>query len=135
MTFDDLATEFLTWGKCIKPDQYENFKKYLREMMHRNRVMFITNANKVEAVVMFHLTNNYDKLYKKSMWAIPEDEPDGSQIYIDKMICKAWNPPLRRKIQQTIEDYFPQVKVGYYHRAPYDRCVRIYRRGTRLCTT
>lgn len=133
MTFDQLANEFLSWGHCIKPEHYEHFKQYLRKMMRLNRVMFISENEKPEAVVMFHLTNDYSKLYKKGLWDIPEDEPDGSQIYIDKMICKSWTFPLRRKIQQTIEDYFPNVKVGYYHRGPYDRCVRIYRRGTKPC--
>ena len=103
-------------------------------MMKKNRVMLIDGPKGIEAIIMFHLTNSFEKLYKKGLWDIPEDEPDGSQIYIDKMICRKWSFSLRRKIQDTIEDYFPNVLEGYYHRAPYDRCVKIYKRGTKLCT-
>lgn len=131
MTFEHLAVLFLRWGLAVKPEHYDGFRGYLLEMMRRERVMTIWNGDEIEAVVTFFITNDYDKLYRKSDWHIPDDEPDGYQIYVDKMICKKWTVSIRKALQETIESRFPNVTEGYYHRAPIDRCIKIYRRGAK----
>ena len=134
MTTEQLSNLFLRWGWYIFPDQQENFKKFFREMLRRDRVMVITNDGNVEAVIFYFLTNDYKKLYKKGLWDTPEDEPKGSQIYIDKMICREWTHTLRRQIQDVIENHFPNVEEGYYHREPFDRLTKIKARR-RVCIT
>jgi len=119
-------------GLHDNPSEYENFKEYLHGMLEKKRVMLIWSKTDLEAIILFHLTNNYDKLYKKPLWYIPDDEPDGKQIYVDKMVCRHMDQPLRRAIQTSIETNFPNVMEGYYHRAPYDRLHRIYRRKVRV---
>ena len=130
MTFDHLANLFYNWGWEVKPQHYQGFKSYLLEMMRRKRVMIVFKGELIDAVITYFLTNDYTKIYKKGEWDIPNDEPHGSQIYVDKMICRRWTPTLRRYVQEMIETTFPNVLEGYYLRAPYDRCVIIYRKET-----
>ena len=132
MIFDDLALTMIRWGYLINPSEYENFKTYLHGMLQKKRVMLIWSKVGLEAIILFHITNDYETLYKKSLWHIPEDEPDGKQIYVDKMVCRQMDMPLRRAIQTSIESNFPNVGEGYYHRAPCDRLHRIYRRKVRV---
>ena len=132
MTFDNLLHIFESWGFDLKPEHYYDFKQYAHQMLKRHRVIVITSDGQIEAILFFFLTFNYQKLYKKSEWQVPDDNPDGNQIYIDKMICKRWAKDIRRKAQELIESTFPDVKSGYYHRAPNDRCVKIIRRDI-LC--
>lgn len=128
MRFHRLAEIFYSWGWEIKHEHYIAFSDYLKEMLKLNRVMIIQDGESVEAVIMFYLTNDYEILYKKSTWEIAKDDPNGTQIYIDKMVCKSWNKDLRKSVQEAIEKKFPHVEMGVYHRAPKDRCVKIYSR-------
>lgn len=129
MKFEDLIQIFRSWGHETKPEHYDGFKKYLCEALERNRLITVRFDDEVEVLLVFLLTDDYKTIYKKSMWELPIDNPSGRQIYIDKMICKNWTPSIRRSVQQFIEDAFPNVMEGYYHRAPFDRCVKIYRRS------
>lgn len=128
MTFLDLASLFIRWGYLIKPHHYKNFELYFKEMLRRNRVMIVQNDTEIQAVLTYFLTDDYETLYKKSHWDIPRENPEGHQIYVDKMICKNWKVPIRRIVQDLIEDSFPNVMEGHYHRAPYDRHIKIMRR-------
>lgn len=128
MRFNHLAKLFYEWGWEIKHEHYVAFSDYLKEMLKRNRVMIVMNGEEIEAVIFFYLTNDYTRLYRKPTWAIVEDEPDGSQIYIDKMVCKKFTKELHIRLYQAIEERFPQVVEAFYHRAPFDRCIRIRRK-------
>ena len=114
MTFDDLALTFIKWGYVINPNEYDNFKNYLSEMLKRKRVMQIWDNMGLCYIILFHLTDDYETLYKKGLWHIPEDNPNGKQIYIDKMVCEGMDIPLRRAIQESIESTFPNVVEGYF---------------------
>ena len=133
MRFAHIAMLCESWGWRIKPQEYLGFKEYFERMLGRERVMIMMNDGFPCAILTFFLTNDYESLYKKSEWATPIDDETGSQIYVDKMVSSGWTPTLRRKVQETIEERFPNVMEGYYHRAPYDRCVKIYRRRQK-CT-
>jgi len=133
MTFSQLTDIFESWGYVIKPEHYFGFKNYCQKMMKMGRVIVIVNGPNIEALVFFYLTNDYTKIYKKGEWDIAMDDMFGSQAYIDKMVCKRWTLEIRRKLQTLIEERFPSVKEAFYHRAPFDRCVRIKRREE-LCT-
>lgn len=128
MRFNQMARLFYEWGWEIKHHQYIAFCDYLKEMLKRNRIMMVMNNDAIEAIIFFYLTNDYAHLYKKGTWDIVEDEPNGSQIYIDKMVCKKFTKELRIRLAQAIEEKFPQVELGVYHRAPFDRCIRIRRK-------
>lgn len=137
MTFEHLANLFQNWGYEIKPHHYPQFRDYLMSMMRKRRVMIAWDGDRIQAVITFFLTNDYDPYYRRSMWSIPEDDPQGSQIYIDKMVCARWTPSIRKSLQSTIEKCFPNVMEGYYHRGPNryrgakDHRVKIYRRGVK----
>lgn len=128
MKFSQLARYFYLWGWQIKHEHYSSFMEYCQEMLKRNRVIIIQKAGEVEGIIFFYLTDNYKLLYKKPLWSIAQDNPDGSQIYIDKMVCKRYTKELRKSLQDAIESKFPQVELGIYHRAPKDRCYKVYRR-------
>lgn len=129
MRFHELAEYFYNWGWQIKHDHYVAFSDYVKEMLKRKRVMIIQNGDKVTGILFFFLTNDFDLLYKKPTWGIVEDDPLGTQFYVDKMVCQKFSKVLRKEIQEAIENQFPQVVLGVYHRAPKDRCVKIYRRS------
>ena len=132
MTFENLAQTLISWGHVIKSSQYESFKEYTTTMLRNRRVIFVNSEDGLEAVIFFFITNDYSKLYKKSRWAIPVEDEGGSQAYIDKMICHRWTHGIRRHIQDFIESNFPNVVEAFYHRAPFDRCVKITRRSVRV---
>ena len=117
-----------SWGHSLKPEHVPSFNIYFHHMKRIGRVGVIEDNGVSEAIFFFYLTCNYKDLYKKSTWYVAQDDVYGNQVYIDKMICRSWNLSIRRKIQDWIEERFPNVTEGYYHRAPYDRCVKIYRR-------
>ena len=132
MTFENIVQELASWGQILQGRHYEGFREYFYKMLGKKRVMFFWNDDNLEAVLFFFLTNDYETLYKKGLWDVPDDEPEGHQLYGDKLICKRFTLSLRRKIQYAVEDTFPSVEEGYYHRAPFDRCVKIKRRKVRV---
>lgn len=125
MTFPELASIMEKWGYKIKDGEFESFRVYAQKMFNRRRVMLIKNGKSADAIIFYFLTNDYDILYKKEMWDVPTDNPTGSQIYLDKMICRRWTRDLRNAVKDAIEVKFPWVLEGFYHRAPFDRCVKI----------
>ena len=129
MRFHGLSQLFYEWGWEIKHEHYTAFSDYLKEMLKRNRVMVVTEGEEIQAVIMFYLTNDYTKIYKKRTWDVVNDESDGTQIYIDKMVCKKFNKELRIRLAEAIENKFPNVVEGFYHRAPFDRCIKIRRKN------
>lgn len=128
MRFSHLAKLFYEWGWQIKHDQYVNFCDYLQFMLRKNRVILIEKDGRVDGVILFYLTNDYTKLYKKQTWSTINDEENGHQIYIDKMVCRKYTRELRDAIKSAIEERFPNVEIGIYHRAPKDRSHIVYRR-------
>ena len=130
MTYEHLCNLFYNWGYYVKPQAYNEFKSYLLEMMKRKRVMVVMDDDLIVAILCFFITNDYSKLYKKGMFEVASEDEYGSQMYIDKMVCKRWTKQIRELMQDAIEYEFPQVDEVYYHRAPKDRCVRLL---TRRC--
>ena len=135
MTLDQLIRVFYFWGYSVKPDQEAGFRTYLETMLSKGRVMVIEDKEGLAAILTFFLTNDYDALYRKGLWDVPDDNQNGHQIYIDKLVSREYNSPIRRLIQDKIEESFPNVLEGHYHRAPYDRHIVIYRRGSRCLST
>lgn len=134
MKFHQLAESFYTWGWKIKHEHYVAFSDYLKEMLKRNRVMVIMDGAVVTAIILYFLTDDYTRVYKKGTWDLPKsDDPAGNQIYVDKLLCKKWTPEIRRLVQNAIQEKYPHVTEGFYHRSPNDRCVRITKREI-LCT-
>ncbi len=129
MKTSHIAKLFYDWGWQIKHDEYVNFVDYLKEMLKRNRVMVVKDGENIEAILFYFLTENPEKFLKKGRWSILNDDQEASKIYIDKMVCKKTNRQMVRKIQDAIESQFPNVNVGVWHRAPFDKCVQVYRRG------
>ena len=130
MTFLHLASLMQTWGYKVDPEHYLSFSYYLKACLKKHRVLMIWDDSKIEAVVIFFLTNDYSKLYKKGTWDVPLEDESGSQIYVDKLVCRQYTSCLGRAIRNIFEKEFPQVEEAFYHRAPNDRCVRIKRRMT-----
>ena len=128
MRFGQLAKIFQEWGWEIKHEHYVAFSDYLKEMLKRRRVIVIMRDNNIEAIFTYYLTDDFNKIYKKRTWDVVDDDQNGHQIYIDKMIAKNVNIRTIRTIQDFIEENFPNVDIGIYHRAPFDKCVRIHRR-------
>lgn len=133
MKFSHLANIFISWGFQVKPHEYLAFQEYTEEMLRRDRVIAVYQNNAIQAIICYYLTKDYTKLYKKNWWEIPLEDASGHQIYIDKMICRKWTKDLRLAVKMAIEQKFPHIKECYYHRAPFDRCVKISRGEGVLC--
>ena len=132
MTYDKLLDVFTSWGFSLKTEHYWDFKQYCQNMLKRNRMMVVVNGEEVMAVLFFFITNDYTRIYRKGEFEYPSDHELGFQMYVDKMLCKHWTPSVRHAVQNRIEENFPHVSEAIYHRAPNDRCVKIYRRR-QLC--
>lgn len=128
MTFQDIDRLLFSWGYFLNRAEYQNFKEYLEEMLRRKRVMFIWDNNTIQAVITFFLTDNWETFLHKGLWEIRDDNPEGCQIFIDKMICKQWTLKLRRALQEAIELNF-NVSEGHYYHAPLGPHVTIKRRS------
>ena len=129
MTFDDLYWLFCSWGFMVKPEYYYRFRVYFNEMTKRHRVILIhDDDNSIVAVITFFITNNHEELANKPEFACPPDSQDGPEIYIDKMVCAKFTLPIIRAIHQAVYQSFPNVKVGFWHREPNNRCVVTYKR-------
>ena len=131
MKFDDLYWTFISWGYALKPGYYQRFKVYFEDMIRRKRVMILEDSNGIVAVITFFITRNHEALANKPEFACPMDDPNGSEIYIDKMICKRWTMGVRRLVQDIVESHFPRVMIGFWHREPDNRCVVTYKKGTK----
>ena len=118
-------------GWVINHTHYVQFCDYLREMVARQRVFIIKENDEVIALCFYFITDDYNKVYKKDTWALVNDNQLGHQIYIDKLICSKWTKEVRVAVQDAIEEKYPHIEVGIYHRAPKDRCVKILNRRNR----
>lgn len=127
MTFDQLTKVFIPWGFLVNQNEYSKFESYFMEMLKRNRVMLIRDKNELVAILTYFLTDNWKEYLWKGLWEVKDDNPEGSQIFIDKMVCKNWNIPMRHLLQEAIETNF-NVLEGHYYHAPLGPHVRIKRR-------
>ena len=127
MTTNDLTDMILKWGYVINPTELDSFKYYVGEMLKRERVLTMWKGKKIKAIILFHVTNDYESVLKKSLWTLPEEVEDGHQLYLDKIVCEKMTLQLRRAIERELRLRFPKVNECYYHRAPYDRCTKILR--------
>ena len=129
MTFEHLANLFYNWGYEVKMEHYFLFRNYLLNMLNRDRVLIVKSGQLIEAIATYYLTNDYTKIYKKHTWDLVDDEPDGKQVYVDKMVCRRYSRFLRNLIGSSFEERFPKAEMLVYHRAPKDRCVKVERRS------
>ena len=121
MKFSQLSRLFYQWGIPIKVEHYTPFCDYLHAMLKRNRVMVIEKDNEIVAVLLFFITYDYNKVYKKGSWDFIDDNEFGHQIYVDKLVCKHFDRDLHNAIEEAIVDKYPQVTEAIYHREPRDR--------------
>src|SRR3990167_8296794 len=113
--------------------ELRNFKDKLRRIINFGKyAITVMDNNEILAIIFFFITNDYVRLYKKSEFATPDDTVGGFQVYIDKMLCRKWTPKIRKLVQHELETNFPYLSEAVYHRAPNDRCVKLYRRR-QLC--
>lgn len=125
MTFEFLSEIFRSWGYQIPTRNYWKFDLYFREMLKRERVMAIYDGPLLTAILIFYLTDDFNKVYKKGSWDLAIDNPEGHQIYIDKFACQRFRPVIHRLINEAVAERFPNVTEALYHREPNDRLIRI----------
>lgn len=129
LKIENLRNLFLSWGYFSNDLYWNGFKTYLEKVIPMNRLIVIQKDNEIEALITFFITNDYERLYKKGSWEIPSEDPDGTQVYIDKMIARKWTPSLRRCVQEMLESKFSNTTEAYWHREPFDRLIRVRRKG------
>ena len=125
MTIPELSAIMEKWGYQIKSEEFDGFRNYAQTMFNRRRSILIKNGKSPEAILFYFFTHDYETFYKKATWDLPEDNPTGTQLYIDKMICRHWNKDIRNAVKAALEAKFPWILEAVYHRAPNDRCVKI----------
>lgn len=128
MRVDQLATEFLYWGKLIRPESYDEFSHYFSTMLRRNRVLAIEDESGISCILCFFITNDLAPFANKPTWATPKDSPRGHTFFIDKMVARSWNPSLRRLVQSEVEKRYPNITQAYWLREPHNRSVIIKKR-------
>lgn len=125
MRFAQLSRLFYDWGWQIKVEHYVAFSDYLKEMLKRERVLVVKNGEDIEAIVMFYITDDWDKVTKRRDWEVAQDDPNGHLFYIDKIVCKKFTKELHLAINDAVLERFPQIEEAMYMRAPRDRRVTI----------
>lgn len=128
MTIYDILNSFIYWGKYVKSEQVPSFKRYISEMLRRNRVMVIDGDNGMEALICYFITDDVTKFNNRPLWSCPQDSERGHTIFIDKMVARHWTHALRREVQSSIEKKFPFIEQAYWLREPNNRSVIIKRR-------
>lgn len=116
-------------GYAVKPQYEERLAVYLNEMIERERAVVVQSEDGIEAIITFFITEDHEKLANKPEFSIPNDNPYGHEIYIDKMIAHRWDRRMRKIVVELMEDQFPQARVAFWHKSPNNRCIRIYKRG------
>ena len=131
-----ILNEMVKWNFVVYKDYLADFKLYFEEMKKRNRILLVRDeTGDLIAVLFFFLTSDYQSLYKKDLFATPDDEPTAHQVYVDKISAKFYNRELRNQIGDFFEAQFPQATELHYHRPPYDKHIIINRRkGAKICT-
>jgi len=130
MKAPQMANLLYKWGMVIAHQHYIPFCDYLKEMVRRERVFIIKEGDEIIALCFYFLTDDFNLVYKKGTWDLVIDNPEGHQIYIDKLFSSKWTKKVREAVKDAIEEKFPHIEEGIYHREPKDRCVRIRtRRG------
>lgn len=132
MNIYDILNSFIYWGKIVKSSEVPKFKKYISEMLRRNRVMMIDGDNGMEALVCYFITDDVSKFNNRPMWSCPQDSEQGKIIFIDKMVALKFTNSLRHAIQDAIEKKFPFVEEAHWLREPNNRSVIIKRRRTHV---
>jgi hypothetical protein len=125
MTFDHLANIFFSWGWKVPHNNYGMFKNYLQAMLKKDRVLVVKDGSNIVAILIYYITDDYETLYKKGTWDIAEDNPEGHQFYIDKLVALNFTPLIHRLIKEAVRERFPNVTEAFYHREPKDRCAKI----------
>lgn len=133
MKIDTLLMLFIQFGFYVTKRHHAPMVAYYEEMMRRKRLIVCSDESGPVALITFFVTNDYTALYKKSTWDLAREDENGSQIYVDKLVCRQWTTQLRKQIREVFEAGFPSASEAFYHREPFDRCVKIYRRGVRQC--
>ncbi len=60
------------------------------------------------------------RFHARSIWTVPQDYPDGTVIYIDKLMAKIFDRNLLRAIERAVTDRFPQWEQAVWHRPGQD---------------
>ena len=128
MTNTDIINELASWGHQLRPEHIENFTRYLRTMLRRNRVIMIESEHGLEAIIFFFLINKPQDFTNRATWTTPEDTDSGHIFFIDKMLCRNWTRDIRESIRSQVESKFPQIEYALWLRRPNNRHV-ILKRG------
>ena len=97
-----------------------------------NRVIIIESEFGGEAIIFYFLINpeNKEIFSNRPMWSCPEDDLEGTMIFIDKMICRKWTVGIRKALEEAIVDKYPLITEALWLREPKNRHV-IIKRGER----
>ena len=93
---------------------------YLREMGSLGRLIVVNNGNREIGWVTFFLLESVDQAdaaHERPMWSTFIDCPQGRVIYIDKMVCGAWDKELRILFQREVLKQFPELETAVWFRA------------------
>ena len=130
MTSSEVLYLFRRIGFDIDLRVLTKFTDYISSMMKDDRVLIIYENGEPYALLLYSITNNHIPYLLKSDWTYLEHDPDGSTIYIEKLISKGWNKELRQEFERKILERHPQLTDAVWHKwAEWgDRQVTIKRR-------
>jgi len=123
MTNLDIISELASWGHQLRPEHIDNFTRYLRTMLRRNRVIMLESERGLEAIIFFFLISKPKDFTNRQTWTTPEDTESGHIFFIDKMLCRKWTKSVRETIREQVEAKYPQVEYGLWLRRPSNRHV------------
>ena len=107
---------------------------YLAKMRERGRAIVISGMDGPLAICTFFLLEHpmqMRQFYNKDIWEVVPDYPDGSILYIDKLLSTTWDLTIRKMVQTELLLKFPAVRAAVWFRPTKtrDRVYTYFRKG------
>ena len=95
----------------------QDAEDYFWIMAARNRLLMVDEGR--TALCTFFLLQDESQIprfYDRRCWTTPQDYPDGTLLYIDKLMAHTFNQTLFRALVRTLTDRFPQWEQMVWYR-------------------
>ena len=104
------------YGLRYGPKLLPLFESYVERMLNDDRVIVFSENGKVEGVIFFSVDDETNRFWQKKMWEYLPHNPLGTTAYIELLLIKKWNMEVRKNIQYFLENRFPDLLFGRWHR-------------------
>ena len=112
---------------------FQEMEDYFWKMSVRNRLLKIETEDGLTGLCTFFVLDSELEIpffYDRICWTTPADHAEGTILYIDKILARAFTPVLQTEIERVLTDRFPLWEMAVWYRPGQnaDRCYTYHRR-------